>query len=96
MIMVTAKIRAKIGEMDNIIAKSQDLIGSSRLDPGCINYNLYASTEDDNLLLMVEQWENIEVLQSHIQTEHFKAFGDAIEDILAGEMDISVYSADKI
>ncbi|MEL7670325.1 putative quinol monooxygenase [Methanobacterium sp.] len=93
MIMVTAKITAKSGEKENIIAKAQDLIISSRLDPGCISYNLYTSTEDENVLLMLEQWENFELLQSHMQTEHFKVFGTATEDILADEMDISVYSA---
>lgn len=93
MIMVTAKITAKSGEKDNIIAKAQDLITSSRLDPGCISYNLYANTGDDDLLLMLEQWENLEVLHSHMQTEHFKAFGVATKDMLAKEMDISVYSA---
>lgn len=91
--MVTAKITAKSGEKDNIIAKAQDLITSSRLDPGCISYNLYANTGDDDLLLMLEQWENLEVLHSHMQTEHFKAFGVATKDMLAKEMDISVYSA---
>jgi quinol monooxygenase YgiN len=94
MIMVTAKIRAKSGERDNIIAKSQDLIESSCLDPGCISYNLYASTANADLLLMLEQWENLEVLQSHMETEHFKAFGADTENILAEEMNISVYSAE--
>ncbi|MCE7699442.1 MAG: antibiotic biosynthesis monooxygenase [Methanobacterium paludis] len=96
MIMVTAKITAKTGERDNIISKSQDLIDSSRLDAGNISYNLYASTEDDDLLLMLEQWENPEVLEAHMQTEHFKAFGAAIEDIVAKEMDIDVYSAEEV
>ena len=94
MIMVTAKITAKSGERDNIIAKAQDLITSSRLDSGCISYNLYASTENEDVLLMFEQWENFELLQSHMQTEHFKAFGTATGDILAGEIDIRVYSAE--
>jgi quinol monooxygenase YgiN len=93
MIMVTAKITAQSGKKDNIIAKAQDLITSSRLDPGCISYNLYTSTENENVLLMLEQWENFELLQSHMQTEHFKAFGTATEDILAEEIDINVYSA---
>ena len=94
LIMVTAKITAKSGERDNIIAKAQDLITSSRLDSGCISYNLYASTENEDVLLMFEQWENFELLQSHMQTEHFKAFGTATGDILAGEIDIRVYSAE--
>ncbi len=94
MIMVTAKITAKSGERDNIIAKAQDLITSSRSDLGCISYNLYASTENKDVLVMLEQWENFELLHAHMQTEHFKVFGTATEDILAEKIDISVYSAE--
>ncbi|MBP2046767.1 quinol monooxygenase YgiN [Methanobacterium aggregans] len=31
-----------------------------------------------------------------MQTEHFKAFGEAIENIVAEEMDIAVYSAEEV
>ena len=96
MIIVTATITAKPDERDNIILKSQNLIESTRLESGCISYNLYKSTENDDILLMHEQWENLETLETHMQTEHFKAFGAAIEDILARKLDIAVYSADKI
>ena len=96
MIIVTAKIKAKKGERDKIIAKSQDIIKFSRLNPGNISYNLYADTEDDDLLVMLEEWESSELLEAHMQTEHFKAFGEAIKDIMAEEMDIGVYSADEI
>ena len=95
MIMVTAKITAKPDEKDEIISKAQDLIDSSRFESGCISYNLYASTEEENVLLMLEQWENQEVLQLHMQTEHFQAFNAAIEDIKEDEVDIAIYSADK-
>jgi quinol monooxygenase YgiN len=96
MIIVRAKIKAKKGEKDNIISKSQDLIDSSRLDPGNISYNLYAGTEDEDLLIMLEQWESSQALDAHMQTEHFKAFGRAIENIVAEEMDITVYSAEEV
>lgn len=92
MIMVTAKITAKPGERNNIILKAKDLIESTRLESGCISYNLYTSTEDDDVLIMLEQWKNQDVLDSHMQTKHFKAFGEAVEDILAGELDINIYS----
>ncbi len=94
MIIVTAKITAKSSKKDKIISKAQNLIEYSRLDPGCISYSLYASTEDENILLMLEQWENQDALGSHMQTEHFKAFNIAVKDNLAGEVDISVYSAE--
>lgn len=94
MIIVTAKIIAQPGEKNNIILKARDLIKSTRLEPGCISYNLYASTEDEDVLIVLEQWENQDVLDSHMQTEHFKSFGAAVENILAGELDIKIYSVD--
>lgn len=96
MIIVNATITAKPGKRDELISKSQDLIKSTRLEPGCISYNLYASTENEDALVMIEQWENKEVLDTHMQTDHFKGFGAAISDILAEELGIDLYSAEKV
>ncbi len=96
MIIVTANITAKPGERDELISKSQNVIESTRQEQGNISYELLASTEDENVLLMFEKWESKEALDAHMQTEHFKAFGTAIKDIIAKELDITVYSADKV
>jgi quinol monooxygenase YgiN len=95
MMMVTAKITAKPGEKNKIISKAKDLIKSTRLESGCISYDLYSSTEDDDVLIMLEQWKDQDVLDSHMQTEHFKTFSVAIKNILAKELDIDVYPVDK-
>ena len=96
MILVTAKITSKSGDRNKIISKSKDLIESSRLESGCINYDLYESIEDVDVLLVLEQWKDKEALELHLQTEHFKAFGAAIEEFLDKEMDIVIYSAEKV
>ncbi len=96
MIIVNATITVKPGARDNIILKSNDLIELTRLEVGCISYKLFASTEDDNVLMMIEQWENFEDLESHMQTEHFLAYVEDIEDMINKNIDIAVYSADKI
>ena len=96
MIMVTATITSKPGKRDELISKSQDMIKSTRLEPGCISYDLYASTEDEDVLIMLEQWENREVLDAHMKTEHFGAFGMVIRDIVAKEISIVIYSAEKV
>ena len=95
MIIVTATITGKPGKRDELIFRSQDVIKSTRLEQGNISYELLASTEDEDVLLMFEKWENREVLDAHMQTEHFKAFGAAIEDLMAKELEIAIYSADK-
>jgi quinol monooxygenase YgiN len=55
-----------------------------------------ASTEDENVLLMFEKWESKEALDTHMQTEHFKAFGAAIEDLVAKELEITIFSAEEV
>jgi quinol monooxygenase YgiN len=95
MIIVKATITAKQGDRDKIISRSQDVIGPTRSELGCITYKLFASTEDEDVLMMFEQWENREVLETHMQTEHFKAFGAAIKDVIAKEPEISIYFAEK-
>jgi quinol monooxygenase YgiN len=95
MIIVKAIITAKPGDRDKIISISQDVIGPTCSELGCVSYELFASTQDKDVLVMFEQWENREVLETHMQTEHFKAFGVAIKDLIAKELEISVYSAEK-
>lgn len=95
MIIVKATITAKPGDRDKIISISQGVIGPTCSELGCISYELFASTQDKDVLVMFEQWENREVLETHMQTEHFKAFGAAIKDMIAKELEISVYSAEK-
>jgi len=95
MIIVTAAITGKPGKRDELISKSQDVIKSTRLEQGNISYELLASTEDENVLLMFEKWENKEALDAHMQTEHFKAFGSAIGDLVAKGLDITIYSAEE-
>jgi quinol monooxygenase YgiN len=53
-------------------------------------------TEDENVLLMFEKWESKEALDTHMQTEHFKAFGAAIEDLVAKELEITIFSAEEV
>ena len=94
MIFVLAKAIPKDGDAaDKIIEFAQDLIENSRKEDGNIDYNLYCNT-GDNSLLFVEQWESKEILNAHMQTEHFLKFGGNIGDLVAQELTINVYKAE--
>ena len=93
MIIVTATITAKSGNRNEIISKSKDLIKATRQEAGCISYELLASTEDEDVLIMFERWEKMESLEKHMQTDHFKSFGPSIKELLAKELDIDIYFA---
>ena len=95
MIFVLAKAIPKDDEAGNkIIEFAQDLIENSRKEDGNIDYNLYCNTGDKSLLF-VEQWESKEILNAHLQTEHFLKFGENIADLVAQDLIINVYEAES-
>jgi len=96
MIIVLAKITSKDGMKDKIVGETKTLIEATRAEEGCIEYNLYSPVGDENILLFVEKWEGKEFLESHVQQDHFLKFGSAIEDYLAEDLEISVYSSEEI
>jgi quinol monooxygenase YgiN len=92
MIFVLATMVTKKGKNKEFLKSTEDLIKSTRLEEGSISYNLYSSTEDDNIFIMIEQWENEEYLDKHLQTDHFKSFVENTSNILARDIDINKYS----
>lgn len=96
MIIVLAKATAKKGMVKNIIDNSDSIIKNTRLEKGCIEYNLFNPIDSDNTLLFVEKWENENDLKSHLKQPHFLKFGSDIEDYLVKDLEITVFSADEI
>lgn len=96
MLIVLAKATAKDDMVEDIVNNAKTLIEATSAEEGCIDYNLYNSTEEDNILVFVEKWESEESLKSHMNQPHFIEFGSAIEDYLDKDLEISVYSSEKI
>ena len=96
MIIVLAKAMPKDENAKNqIIDFSKDLIENSKSEEGNIDYNLYTDTSD-NSLMFVEKWESIEILQKHMQTDHFLKFGQNIGDLLSSDLGIEVFNSEKL
>ncbi|WP_295618691.1 putative quinol monooxygenase [uncultured Methanobrevibacter sp.] len=94
MIIVLAKAVPKDEEaLVKIVGFAQDLIENSRKEEGNVDYNLYVNSGDQSLMF-VEQWESIEILGAHLQTEHFIKFGENIADLVAGDLAIDVFEAE--
>lgn len=95
MLIVNAKIIPKEGKLDEIVEKAQDLLVESREHKGNISYNLYKNVED-NTLMFVEKWKCKKGLEKHMEKEVFVAFGQAIKDLVASDLDVEIYTADKV
>ncbi len=56
-------------------------------------YALHCSTTDPNLFLFYEQYADDVALAAHGTTDHMKAFGGKIRDLLAGRPEIERYES---
>lgn len=57
--------------LDDAIEAFKPLVQGSRKEEGNISYDLFADIEDPYHLVIVEEWESMDFLPAHRETEHF-------------------------
>ena len=67
---VVAVISAKPGSEAIVEAALKALVGSSRHDPGCISYDLFASDSTPGTFVTIEKWQSQEDLDAHMASSH--------------------------
>ncbi len=69
---VVAKNILKEGKKEDVLKLVEVLIEETRKEEGCISYNLYEGSEDENILTFIEEWNSEEAFQLHLNSNHFK------------------------
>lgn len=64
-----------------LLETATELVEFSLKDKGCIDYDLYASTTEDDRYLIYETWESEEDLKRHMDSEHFKRLVPQLEKL---------------
>lgn len=79
-IVIIAKIKVKEEFKNEILNELKELHKSTHaLDKGVFQYDLHQDLEDSNSFTFIETWENQELLDAHMQKEHFLAFVQKID-----------------
>lgn len=50
----------------------KEMVELTRQEEGCISYQFYQDAKNPEFYAMIECWESEEILEKHMQTEHFK------------------------
>lgn len=58
---------------------------ASRAEQGCLSYEFYIALTDSNMLLLFQEWENVDALQDHFETAHMEEFLKALPAVLDGK-----------
>ena len=77
MIRFLITYQTKPGAREAFIEAARPCIEAARSEPGCLTYDLMASTLDDNMLTLIEGYESQTALDAHMKHEYTSLFIDA-------------------
>jgi len=75
--------RAKPGQEKELGRRMAALVASTRTEPGCLAYDLFQSTDDPSVWMLLEQWRSQRDLDAHVGREHLQAFLRSKDEVLA-------------
>ena len=96
MVIVHAFISVKEDSVQQFLAAVENCIVETRKEPGCHFYTLYSSHEKPSNFVLVEEWESKAALDNHFTLPHFKAFVEALENLLAEPLNVKVFEANEL
>ena len=87
---VIANIKAHTDKIDLVKTELRKLIDITRVEKGCINYDLHQDNENPAHFLFYENWETRDLWQTHMNNQHLAdymaATEGAVEDFTLNEM----------
>jgi quinol monooxygenase YgiN len=82
MVTVMARVKAKPDFAVHVMQECLALVAPSRLEAGCISYNLYGAAGDPNLFIFFERWESRADIDRHLESRHCAEFDERTADML--------------
>ena len=73
---------------------AQQLIEKSRLEDGCISYDLFQASSTPTCLLFCETWRDKDTFNEHIKTQHYTTIMHKIQQYRVGEKDLKIFECE--
>ncbi|MGV0036281.1 MAG: putative quinol monooxygenase [Candidatus Azotimanducaceae bacterium WSBS_2022_MAG_OTU7] len=86
MIIVHGTFPVKVEGRDAALDLMRQMANASREEEGCISYEFYVGLTDPNKLLLFQEWESVDALQEHFETDHMEEFLKLLPSVLDGEV----------
>lgn len=80
---VVAHIHAKPGLEKELQAVLESFVAPTRLEEGCIRYDLFVDCDDPTKFTFIEEWSSREALAKHGQSTHITAGRTRFPELLA-------------
>lgn len=80
---IVANIFAKEDKIELVQTALNALIEPTRLEQGCINYDLHQDKSNPTHFMFFENWQSRELWLEHMESEHLAQFKQTTKDALA-------------
>jgi quinol monooxygenase YgiN len=90
-VTVFALLKAKPGMEETVKQELLALVGPTRTEEGCNNYDLHQSVDHEGQFRFYENWTSKELLERHLESAHVKRFIAKAEKLLAEPPEITLW-----
>lgn len=93
MIHVIANVQAQPGRRVELLAEFHKLMPKVHAEAGCIEYGpaidvdsgiAIQNTDGDDAFTVIEKWDSLEHLKTHLAAPHMAEYREAVKDLVAG------------
>jgi quinol monooxygenase YgiN len=93
--IISARIFIKPEKVADFIAATQSLLEASRAEAGNVSYSLFQDPQDASKFFFFEEWKNQEAVDFHFATDHFKKFGETLNECASQPAVITIYDSNS-
>ena len=90
-ITVVATFQAKPGKTEELKKALLSLIAPTRMEAGCLNYDLHQLPEDPEKFLFHENWTSKAHLDAHLQNTHIQVLLPRMDELCVGMPEIKIW-----
>ena len=90
-VTVVAAFEARPGKEAELRAVLTGLVAPTRLEAGCLNYDLHHAAGDPGKFVFLENWTSQALLDAHLQSAHIKALLPRVDELCAAPPVISLW-----
>jgi len=91
MIVITAFMKSKEGNGDDLEKVIQSFAPKFLKDPGCVMYQAHRRVDNLNQFFFYEKYADDEALKFHSSAPHFKEMFVAMKPFLEGKAEIAMF-----
>ncbi len=96
MIIVHATIPVRSECREKALELARKMTEATMSEPGCISYDFYVGLSDPNTLMLFQEWESMEALMAHFQTEHMDEFLKELPHVVSGDVTTRRYAVQSV